>query len=332
MAKQVINIGATANDGTGTPLRTSFDYTNQNFTELYNGSGIGTSTNTQVLFNDSGVANGDAGLVYNKTTDALSIGGTLGVTGAATLSSTLAVTGATTLTGAATVQGLTLGKGGGAIATNTALGGNVFNASTTGTKATGVGYTALTSLTTGGNATAVGNQALTLLTSGNNNTGLGERALASSVIGASGCAVGYASLLSSTGDNNTGVGSLSIYQLGAGNENTAIGQTAGSIQTAGSNNAFFGYNSQADSPTGSNQYNYGNASVITHKFRNGNLVVTSGNVMVGVATAGTSAALTLQIANGTAPSGNIAGGQLYVEAGALKYRGSSGTITTLGAA
>ena len=75
MAKQVINIGAAPNDGTGTPLRTSFDYTNQNFTELYNGSGIGTSTNTQVLFNDSGVANGDAGLVYNKTTDALTLGG-----------------------------------------------------------------------------------------------------------------------------------------------------------------------------------------------------------------------------------------------------------------
>ena len=75
MAKQVINIGAAPNDGTGTPLRTSFDYTNQNFTELYNGSGIGTSTNTQVLFNDSGVANGDAGLVYNKTTDELTLGG-----------------------------------------------------------------------------------------------------------------------------------------------------------------------------------------------------------------------------------------------------------------
>ena len=35
MSKQTINIGASPNDGTGTPLRTSFDYTNQNFTELY---------------------------------------------------------------------------------------------------------------------------------------------------------------------------------------------------------------------------------------------------------------------------------------------------------
>ena len=54
-----------------------------------------------------------------------------------------------------------------------------------------------------------------------------------------------------------------------------------------------------------------------------------GNLMVGVSTAGTTAAKTIQIANGTAPTANITGGQLYVEAGALKYRGSSGTVTTI---
>jgi len=55
----------------------------------------------------------------------------------------------------------------------------------------------------------------------------------------------------------------------------------------------------------------------------------SGNLLVGLATAGTTAAKTIQIANGTAPTANVTGGQLYVEAGALKYRGSSGTVTTL---
>jgi hypothetical protein len=55
----------------------------------------------------------------------------------------------------------------------------------------------------------------------------------------------------------------------------------------------------------------------------------SGNLLVGLTTAGTTAAKTIQIANGTAPSSNVAGGQLYVEAGALKYRGSSGTVTTI---
>ena len=59
----------------------------------------------------------------------------------------------------------------------------------------------------------------------------------------------------------------------------------------------------------------------------------AGNVGIGVTSFGTSAATVIGIANGTAPSTSPAGmGQLYVESGALKYRGSSGTVTTLGAA
>jgi hypothetical protein len=41
MAQQLINIGTTANDGTGDPLRTAFDKCNDNFTELYAGGGGG---------------------------------------------------------------------------------------------------------------------------------------------------------------------------------------------------------------------------------------------------------------------------------------------------
>ena len=56
----------------------------------------------------------------------------------------------------------------------------------------------------------------------------------------------------------------------------------------------------------------------------------SGNLGVGVTAFGTSAAKIIGIANGTAPSSSPAGmGQLYVESGALKYRGSSGTVTTI---
>ena len=41
----------------------------------------------------------------------------------------------------------------------------------------------------------------------------------------------------------------------------------------------------------------------------------------------------VNLTNTTAPTTNLAGGGiLYVEAGALKYRGSSGTITTIGPA
>ncbi len=59
----------------------------------------------------------------------------------------------------------------------------------------------------------------------------------------------------------------------------------------------------------------------------------SGNLLVGVTAAGTSAAKVLGLANATAPSTSPAGmGQLYVESGALKFRGSSGTVTTIAAA
>jgi hypothetical protein len=163
MSKQTINIGASPNDGTGTPLRTSFDYTNQNFTELYTalGGGVGLpGATTQVIFNDGGTnLAGDAGLVYNKTTDALTVAGlvTAGsatITGAATVGTTLGVTGVSTLasasiTGAATV-GTTLGVTGvSTFAAGTAL---LPALTTTGDTNTGIYYPAADTfaVTTGG--------------------------------------------------------------------------------------------------------------------------------------------------------------------------------------
>lgn len=62
-------------------------------------------------------------------------------------------------------------------------------------------------------------------------------------------------------------------------------------------------------------------------------ITSSGNIGIGTYNFGTSAAGVVAIANGTAPTTSPTGvGQLYVESGALKYRGSSGTVTTLAAA
>jgi hypothetical protein len=59
-------------------------------------------------------------------------------------------------------------------------------------------------------------------------------------------------------------------------------------------------------------------------------ITSAGNVCIGTSSFGTSAAGVICIGNGTAPSTSPAGmGQLYVESGALKYRGSSGTVTTI---
>ena len=49
MAKQTINIGTTANDGTGDPLRTAFDKVNDNTTELYAGQSLSIVTDILTL-------------------------------------------------------------------------------------------------------------------------------------------------------------------------------------------------------------------------------------------------------------------------------------------
>lgn len=62
------------------------------------------------------------------------------------------------------------------------------------------------------------------------------------------------------------------------------------------------------------------------------ILETNGNIGINGNSYGASSVGVIGIANATAiPTGNPTnGGVLYVEAGALKYRGSSGTITTLG--
>lgn len=62
MAKQVINIGALANDGTGDTLRAAFDKVNDNFTEAYN-----LDINQLSNVDTTGVSNGKV-LAYNSTT------------------------------------------------------------------------------------------------------------------------------------------------------------------------------------------------------------------------------------------------------------------------
>jgi len=73
MAQQTINIGTTANDGTGDPLRTAFDKVNDNFTELYNddagdvGSIIaGTGVAVDQATGDVTVSLADDGVSYAK--------------------------------------------------------------------------------------------------------------------------------------------------------------------------------------------------------------------------------------------------------------------------
>jgi len=104
-------------------------------------------------------------------------------------SGALAVTGAITSTTDATLSGLTVGKGAGAISTNTALGSGALNANTTGTQNTASGVNALQNNTTGGSNTASGLQALINNTTGSNNTASGRDALLNNTTGSGNTAI-----------------------------------------------------------------------------------------------------------------------------------------------
>ncbi|MBG0801636.1 hypothetical protein IYW40_09080 [Methylocystis sp. H4A] len=113
------------------------------------------------------------------------------------------------------------------------------------------------------------------------------------------------------------------------NTNATVGNYEGIVFTNSSDfvvAAIFGINQAGGT---------GDLALVTRSAtRNEVMRLTAGqNIGIRTSTFGTSALGVIGIANGTAPSTSPANmGQLYVEAGALKYRGSSGTITQLGAA
>ena len=95
--------------------------------------GVGTSSTTQVLYNSSGLVVGSANLTFNGTT--------------------------LTTANDASISGLTVGKGGGAVSSNTALGYNsLSNVSQSGTQNFAAGWQVLTGNTSGSNNVGTGAQ------------------------------------------------------------------------------------------------------------------------------------------------------------------------------
>jgi len=78
MAKQTINIGSSANDGTGDPIRTAFDKVNDNFNELYSATGAGSGQNISIsgqsIISDN--SNGNIQLDPNGTGEIVFVGDT----------------------------------------------------------------------------------------------------------------------------------------------------------------------------------------------------------------------------------------------------------------
>ena len=128
---------------------------------------------------------------------------------------------------------ITVGRGAGAVATNTAVGASALGANTSG------GYNA-----------AFGTSALSLTQGGSFNTGLGWGALALNVSGAQNTAVGQNALYTNTGDYNTAVGRSALLANTSGGNNVAIGREALIDNTTASNNTAVGYQAGYANTTG----------------------------------------------------------------------------------
>ncbi len=203
---------------------------------------------------DNGVVSGSSGVKTTADTSgvlALQSNGTTGLT----LGTDLSVT----VVGAGSIQGLTVGRGAGAVASNTVVGASAFTTNTTGATSVSVGAFSLGVNSTGNDNTVVGYGAGYYIT-GSGNTGVGRSTLSSGNSGASGganTAVGYYALQanttasygtavgyqaghsSQTADYNTFVGYRAGYST-TGDQNTFLGKFAGNAITSGATNTIVG--------------------------------------------------------------------------------------------
>lgn len=198
---------------------------------IYN---IGTSslTGSQILFTQNTIANWVIGQPAGEDAFAFWSGRNTASNGTERARITSGGTFQTSLD--ASIYGVTVGRGAGAVATNTALGVNALAASNSGTgRNTGLGYAAMAANTTGVNNTGVGQQALTTNQNGSDNIAVGYASLFLNVSGSTNVAVGVGSLQNTTASNNTAVGHQSLTSNLSASNNTAFGYQAGYANTTG---------------------------------------------------------------------------------------------------
>lgn len=144
--------------------------------------------------------------------------------------------------GDATIAGVVVGRGAGAITTNTVAGAGALANNTTGNENVAIGFNAMQANVSASSCTAVGNLALSANSSATgSSTAIGAGAL-SSLNGGNACtAVGGATLNAATsGSDNTAMGRSAGIAVTTGGENTIIGRSAASTLTTGSRNTIIG--------------------------------------------------------------------------------------------
>jgi hypothetical protein len=180
-----------------------------------------------------------------------------------------------TMANDASISGLTVGKGGGAVSLNTAVGVNALAGSNSGDgRNTAVGYAALAANTTGANNTAIGQQTLTTNTTGSNNTAINYASLYLNTTGANNTSVGYAALFNNTtASDNTAVGFEAGYSNTTGTTLSAFGYGALKANTTANHNSGFGYAALFNNTTGASNSSFGSVSLLSNTTGSNNVAM-----------------------------------------------------------
>jgi hypothetical protein len=205
--------------------------------------------NSVGILSDAGVLTGLTGLTSSGTItlSSLTSGRVVYTTtgGALTDSANLLYSG-TDLT----VYGLTVGRGAGAVATNTAVGASALAANTTGSNNVALGFESGSAITTGANNTFLGFRAGKAVTTASGNAVLGDNALLVSTTGGFNVAIGNSALQNNTASENVALGSGAATANTSGTYNVAVGRQALTANTTASNNTAVGYQALVSSTTG----------------------------------------------------------------------------------
>jgi hypothetical protein len=170
--------------------------------------------------------------------------------------------GANSFTQSLRIQGITVGKGGGAIISNVAVGDSALTSNTTGYWNAAIGNRALFANTTGYLNTAAGRASLAKNTTGYSNTSIGAYSLFNNTSGNFNTACGKDAMsYNTTGYGNTGIGCNALGSNTLGFENTACGKDALLFNTTGSENAGLGTYALFRNTIGTNNAAFGHAAM-----------------------------------------------------------------------
>jgi hypothetical protein len=176
-----------------------------------------------------------------------------------------------------TVNSMTIGRGGGNVSGNTAVGASAIAATATGSLNSAFGMGALQSLTSGNSNTAIGYGAGNLITTTSNNTAIGNRSMEFSTGVSNNTGVGQSTLRYVVGSENVAVGRAAypgvVGGTSTGTDNTAIGNDTLTSNTSGSQNTVIGNSAMYFNTTGSQNVAIGHFSLYNATTRSANVAI-----------------------------------------------------------